>query len=51
MGSMASGASIWWNGMVAAAMVAYGRYQASTPIQRLSISAELPTKLEDAKVL
>ena len=49
VGSMASGASVWWNGMVAAAMAAYGRYQASTPIQRLSISAELPAELEDAK--
>ncbi|CAE7716901.1 TSPEAR, partial [Symbiodinium microadriaticum] len=41
VGSMASGAATWWSGMVTAAMTAYGKYQASTPIQRLSISAKM----------
>ena len=49
VGSMASGAATWWSGMVTAAMTAYGKYQASTPIQRLSISAVLPSELEDPK--
>eukprot|EP00439_Symbiodinium_sp_Y106_P072982 s3287_g13.t1 len=51
VGSLASGASSWWSGLLAAAMKAYGVYQASTPIQRLTVRAELPPELDDPKFL
>ncbi|CAE7711468.1 GIP [Symbiodinium sp. CCMP2592] len=51
VGSLASGASSWWSGLLAAAMKAYGVYQASTPIQRLTVKAELPPELDDPKYL
>ena len=52
VGSLASGASSWWSGLLAAAMKAYsGVYQASTPIQRLTVRAELPPELDDPKYL
>ena len=49
VGSLASGASSWWAGMLEAAMKAYSRYQAATPIQRLSVTSELSLEWEDAK--
>ena len=52
VGSLASGASSWWSGLLAAAMKAYsGVYQASTPIQRLTVRAELPPELDDPKYI
>ena len=49
VGSLAAGASTWWAGMLEAAMQAYSSYQAATPIQRLTIKAELPFEWEDEK--
>ena len=49
VGSLASGASTWWAGMLEAAMKAYGKYQSATPIQRLAIVSELPEEWEDVK--
>ena len=50
VGSLASGASTWWTAMLEAAMKAYGKYQAATPIQRLAVVSELPAEWEDAAV-
>ncbi|CAE7666959.1 GIP, partial [Symbiodinium necroappetens] len=49
VGSLAAGASTWWTGMLEAAMQAYSAYQAATPIQRLTVKAELPFEWEDEK--
>ena len=49
VGSLASGASLWWAGMLDAAMKAYGRYQSATPIQRLAVASELSPEWEDVK--
>ena len=49
VGSLAAGASTWWAAMLDAAMKAYGKYQSSTPIQRLSVTSELAAEWEDPK--
>ena len=49
VGSLAAGASTWWAAMLDAAMKPYGKYQSSTPIQRLSVTSELAAEWEDAK--
>ena len=49
VGSLASGASAWWTGMLEAAMKAYGKYQSATPIQRLTVASELEPEWEDPK--
>eukprot|EP00439_Symbiodinium_sp_Y106_P070347 s1173_g12.t1 len=49
VGSLASGASMWWTAMLEAAMKAYGKYQAATPTQRLTVASELPSEWEDPK--
>ena len=48
VGSLASG-SMWWTAMLEAAMKAYGKYQAATPTQRLTVASELPSEWEDPK--
>eukprot|EP00439_Symbiodinium_sp_Y106_P028740 s5665_g3.t1 len=40
---------MWWTAMLEAAMKAYGKYQAATPIQRLTVASELPSEWEDPK--
>ncbi|CAE7413089.1 GIP [Symbiodinium sp. CCMP2592] len=49
VGSLASGATDWWQRTLQVAQRAYGEYQSLSPMKRLSVKAVLPDDLREEK--
>ena len=49
VGSLASGATEWWQKTLGVAQKAYGEYQSLSPMKRLSVRAVLPEELKEDK--
>ncbi|CAE7314814.1 GIP, partial [Symbiodinium sp. CCMP2592] len=49
VGSLASGATDWWQRTLQVAQRAYGEYQSLSPMKRLSVKAVLPEDLKEEK--